>query len=190
MFTLLTVFAAVTINLWSGPWTASEANTGDISLVTFGTGKTKVWLYSDYFCGACSKLEPNLDAIMVDLAKKNSITLTFVDSPIHRYSPLYARYFLYILNEKKDLHHALSTRALLFEAAKAKIADEEKLRAFLTSKGIAFKAFDVKPVFSALQARLMEDKIKATPTCVIIREDQRESFEGVEDITKALKKLK
>lgn len=163
---------------------------GNLSLLTFGSGKTKVRLYSDYFCGACSRLEPQLEPIITDLVKRNIITITFVDTPAHKFSPLYAQYFLAILNDKKEMAYALAVRNVLFDAARAGIVDKDKLEAFLAEKGIQFKPFDVKPVFAVLQTYLKEDAIKATPTAVFLKGDKKESFQGVESIVKALKNLK
>jgi thiol:disulfide interchange protein DsbA len=163
---------------------------GDYSLLTFGSGKVRVRLYSDYFCGACGKLEPMLDEIVEDLVKKNKVTFTFVDTPVHKHSPLYARYFLYILNEKKDLKHALAARAALFEAAQAKIAEADKLEEFLKKKGIKFAPFDFVPVFKSLEAFIKEDKINATPTSVIMTGTKKESFQGANPIAAELGKLR
>jgi hypothetical protein len=183
---VLTVF--VFVGLFCGD---AAAQSGDFSLLTFGSGKVKVRLYSDYFCGACSKLEPALDEVVGDLVKKNKITLTFVDTPVHKHSPLYARYFLFILNEKKDLQHALAARAALFEAAQqVKITEAEKLEEFLKKKGIKFAPFDVAPAFRGLEGFFREDKIKATPTCVIITGTKKELFQGTNPIITELGKLK
>jgi thiol:disulfide interchange protein DsbA len=62
--------------------------------------------------------------------KRGVINITFVDTPVHKETTLYAKYFLYILNEKKDFNHALRARAVLFEAAKQKITDSNKLGLF------------------------------------------------------------
>jgi hypothetical protein len=180
--------ALVFVALFCGDATAQS---GDFSLLTFGSGKVKVRLYSDYFCAACGKLEPMLDEVVGDLVKKNKITLTFVDTPVHKHSPLYARYFLFILNEKKDLKHALTARAALFEAAQqAKITEAEKLEEFLKKKGIKFAPFDVVPVFKGLEGFFREDKITATPTCVIITGAKKELFQGTNPIVTELGKLK
>lgn len=167
------------------------AQSGDYSLLTFGSGKVKVRLYSDYFCSACAKLEAPLDEMVSDLVRKNKIALTFVDTPVHKHSPLYARYFLFILNEKKDLKHALAARVALFEAAQqAKIAEADKLEEFLKKKGMKFAPFDVVPVFKGLEVLFREDSIKATPTCVILTGAKKETFQGLNPIITALGKLK
>ena len=102
-----------------------------MSLFSFGKGKIQVRLYTDYFCGPCSNLEPRIEYLITDLVKRNIVTITFIDTPLHKYSTLYAKYFLYILNDNKNLDHALKARAALFEASKVPIDSEAKLEAFL-----------------------------------------------------------
>ena len=162
----------------------------DISFLSFGTGKTKVRLYTDYFCGPCRDLEPKIEGMIIELVKRNVIDLTFIDAPFHRDSAFYARYFLFVLNEKKEFKYILAARVALFEAAREKIAEKEKLEEFLRKKGIRFKPFDARPVFNVLSGYLREDKINSTPTCVIYSGDKKETFTGATDITKALENLK
>jgi len=162
----------------------------DMFLLAFGKGKTEVRLYSDYFCGACSKLEPEIEYPLTDLVKRNIITVTFVDTPMHKHSALYARYFLYILNARKEIGHALKARKALFEAARKNIADGDRLEEFLESKGFALKPFDVKPVFAVLQGYLRSDSINATPTAVVTRSGGKETFQGTPNIVRMLEGFK
>jgi len=158
-------------------------------LTSFGTGKTQIRLYTDYFCGPCSSIEPKLEKIIPDLVKNGTVSITFIDTPIHKYSGLYAKYFLYILNEKKDFNYALLARAILFEAAKNKVTEKEKLEKYLKSKGIRFKPFDIKPTLSSYNTFFQEDNINATPTCIIMSNGEKSTFKGADDITKALEGL-
>jgi thiol-disulfide isomerase/thioredoxin len=170
------------------PLYAEDLPQGDL-LPTFGKGHTHVRLYTDYFCGPCSTLEPKLESLITDLVKKNVISITFIDTPAHTCSPLYAKYFLYILNEKKEFNRALKVRAALFEAARLKITEEENLKEFLNKRKIEFKPFHVTPIFSLMNIYLKEDKIKATPTCVIFNGESK-SYTGTSDIINALEGLK
>ncbi len=147
-----------------------------------------VRLYADYFCKPCSALEPKLDSAITDLVKKRVITITFIDTPVHKETTLYAKYFLYILNEKKELNYALRARAVLFEAAKQKITDSKRLEAFILQKGIKMKPFDVTSTFGVLGSYLNEDNIKSTPTCIIENKGKKERFTGA-DIATALNHL-
>lgn len=158
-------------------------------LPSFGKGKVEIRLYTDYFCGPCSRMEPRVEALLADLVKRNAVTLTFVDTPIHRFTPLYAKYFLYILNNDRAFAHVLLYRSLLFEAAKNKIEDGEKLEEFLRGNNIAFTRTDPGPALAALSSLIAEDSVRSTPTCIIIRDGQKGMFVGDTDIVKALEQL-
>jgi len=165
---------------------ATPVYAADTLLPSFGDGPVKVRLYTDYFCKPCSALEPKLEPVISDLVKKGVINITFIDTPLHKETTLYAKYFLYILHEKKELNYALRARAVLFEAAKQKIADSKSLEAFILQKGMRLKGFDVKSTFGVLSSYLTEDNIKSTPTCIIDNKGKKERFTG-NNIVTALK---
>src|SRR4030067_2618133 len=160
----------------------------EILIPSFGTGKTQIRLYTDYFCGPCSSLEPKLEKMLADLVKKNTVSITFIDTPIHKHSSLYATYFLYILNKKRDFEYVLRARAVLFEAAKKKVTEKGKLEEYLKKRNIGFKPFDARTTFKFFNGYFQEDKISATPTCVISNGGKK-SFTGEKDIIKALEGL-
>lgn len=162
----------------------------EMSLFSFGKGKVQVKLYSNYFCGACRNLEPAIEYLLIELTKKNVVTITFIDIATSRSSMLYAKYFLYILNEKKNLESALRARSALFEASKIPIDDEDRLGNFLRTKGIKFKVFDTKPTFMVLQNYIRTDQVSSTPTCIIVNNNKKEVFIGNENILKGIEKLK
>ena len=173
------------------------SQTNDGQPPSLGTGKVKVRLYTDYFCSPCRAFEPKAEPAITDLLKRNAVTITFVDAPFHKHSSLYTKYFLYVYKEKKDLPYILKARNLLFEASKEDpkgtvkaITESDKMEEYLTKNGIKFKPFNVKPVFSALEALIAEDKIMETPVCVIINGDKKEVYKGGADILKALQSIK
>jgi len=161
-----------------------------VFLPSYGQGKINVRVYTDYFCVPCRAGEPKIEALLTNLVKGNKIKLTFVDTPAHQETPLYARYFLYILNNKKDFEHALFARAALFDAATIKIITKEKLEEFLAQKGIRHKSFDAKQTFDAMSKYIKEDGVKSTPTVVIDTGSQKQQFIGVDKIVNALELLK
>lgn len=157
---------------------------------TYGTGPIQVRLYTDYFCSPCRAMEPPLEPVLRDLLKRKVITLTLVDVPFHRYSPLSAQYFLYALKAKNGLEQALRVRNILFEAAAStQVTTREQLEEIFKSKGIPYTVFDHKPAFNRYNALITEDNIRSTPTCVIIRSIRKETFVGNQDILKAVKHL-
>lgn len=181
---LFLVFAAFDL-LYAGPVYAQG-----VVLPSFGQGKVAVRIYSDYFCGPCRTGEPKFEALLRDLVKRNKIKLTFIDTPGHPETPLYARYFLFIVNYKKDFEHLLYARAALFDAASIKIITREKLEEFLGQKGIQYKPFEAKQTFNAMNKYLADDGVKGTPTVVIDNGTQKQLISGVENIIKALELLK
>ncbi|MBP1748290.1 MAG: hypothetical protein H6Q52_829 [Deltaproteobacteria bacterium] len=191
-FILSMILCILMVTFFGQPAFASDIGkkSTDMFLLSFGKGKIETRLYSDYFCSACKALEPDIEYLIADLVKRNVITITFVDTPLHKQSALYARYFLYILNSKKEIGHALRARSILFEAAHQNITDKDKLEAFLNSKGIKFKPFEPQPVFNILQQYLRSDQIRATPTCVVISGDKKEFYQGKANITKVLESFK
>jgi thiol:disulfide interchange protein DsbA len=160
----------------------------DIVMPSFGEGKIEVRLYTDYFCNPCRELEPQIEPLIMELVENDTITITFVDTPIHPQTTFYAKYFLYILNENKDFKHALHARSVLFEAAEEKIRKSEKLEAFIKKEVISFKPFNTEATFKIFSEYLARDKIRATPTCVIYKDGKRDIFTG-SDIKSALEQL-
>jgi thiol:disulfide interchange protein DsbA len=182
---ILTLLLVSSISLIPGP-----LNAQGVLLPTYGQGKISVRVYTDYFCVPCREGEPKIESLLTDLVKKNKITLTFIDTPVHPETPLYARYFLYVSIYKKDLEYALFARNALFDAASIKIITRDKLEEFLTHKGVRFKPFDTKQTFDAMTKYIKDDGVKNTPTVIIDKGSQKERFIGVEKIISALELLK
>ena len=182
---ILILSLAVSVFMSPGPLYAQG-----VFLPSYGQGKINVRVYTDYFCVPCRAGEPKIESLLADLVKGNKIKLTFVDTPAHPETPLYARYFLYILNHKKDFEHALFARNALFDAASIKIITKEKLEEFLAHKGIRYKSFDAKQTFDAMSKYIKDDGVKSTPTVVIDNGSQKQQFIGVDNIVKALELLK
>lgn len=158
-------------------------------MTSFGQGKTEVRVYTDYFCGPCSSIEPRLESLISGLMAKGLIRVTFVDTPVHRQTVIYAGYFLHVINANRDFHGAMRARAVLFKAAKANITESDRLEEYLKSNGIQFKQFDTKPVFATFSGYLSEDGVNSTPTVVIRDGKEKRIFRGTVDILKAVESL-
>jgi len=163
---------------------------GDTVVPSFGSGPIRVRLYTDYFCGPCSSLEPQIEKSIEELVEKKIISITFIDTPIHQETKLYARYFIYICSEQKDFRKIMSARHTLFEAARNRITDPEKLEAHLAKNGIPFKRIDVKPTFDVLSGYLREEGVRSTPTLTVHKGGKRETYMGVPNIAQAVADLK
>jgi thiol:disulfide interchange protein DsbA len=157
---------------------------------SFGNGRIHVRIYSDYFCNPCSKLDPEIAKPVADLVRKNAIQVTFVDTPVHQHTTLYARYFLYALNEKKDIDYANKVRHALFQAAALNITEREKLEEHLKKSGIRYKVYDPTPTFNFLTGYLTEDKVRSTPTAVILDSGRKQVVKGPANIAAAIREIK
>ncbi|AJE03227.1 vitamin K epoxide reductase family protein [Geobacter pickeringii] len=157
---------------------------------TFGSGPVTVRLYTDYYCGPCSSVEKAVEEALAVLARGNDVRVTFVDTPLHKETSLYAAYFLYAVNGSSDINHALRARSLLFDAAREKIADREKLEAFLRKNGLSLAPFDAGQTLRSYNGLLKEDRITTTPTLVIYRGGKRETYTGTTELLKGIDSLK
>jgi len=170
---------------------ALSAHGQDTPFPSYGSGSIQVRLYTDYFCPPCRGMEPALEPVLLDLVKRNRISLTLVDVPFSSNTPLYARYFLYALKAKNDFDHALKVRNILFAATtNRQNTSKEKIEELFRSKGIPYATIDPKPAFDQYNALIKEDKIDQTPSGVIVRSGKKETFVGGADIIQALKRLK
>lgn len=156
----------------------------------FGSGPVEIFLFTDYFCPPCRALEPQIEPLLKELLRKNSITLTLVDVPFNQLTPLYARYFLYAIYGKKEVETVFHIRQTFMEAAaQRQINSEEKLINFLRERGVSYFSHEVKEALSRYNDLIKAEKIDATPTCVIVRAGKKEKAVGIPDIVAALKKL-
>jgi thiol:disulfide interchange protein DsbA len=157
----------------------------------YGKGPVEVRIYTDYFCPPCRAMKPHLEPVLKDLLQRGAITVIWVDTPFNRHSALYAKYFLYALVVKNDSDHASFVRNILNDAASGgRVSTAAQIEDLFRSNRIPYKAFEPKVVFDRYNALIKEDKINATPTCVIIQDGQKKQFIGGPDIINALKGLK
>lgn len=190
IYHLLMLSIFLTVFFLTNTSASAQADEKKGLLTSFGNGKIIVRLYADYFCGPCSLLEPKLEGIVERLVKKNIVNLTFIDVPFYKHSSLYVRYFLYALNEKKTLEHTFKVRTVLFNAAKEKITEPSALEDYLNKNDIKIKPFDTRHVYDVFERYMnKEDKINATPSCVILKGDKKETYKGAAEILKSLESL-
>jgi thiol-disulfide isomerase/thioredoxin len=166
---------------------ATPVYAAEPAISAFGRGAVEVRLYTDYFCGPCAAEEAEVISLVTELIDKNLVRILFIDTPVHQETVLYAGYFLAALNAKKDFRQAVAARAALFEAAGKKIKGKEALEAFLKARGLDIRPFDTAPAFKIFANYLKEDKINATPTCVIIGPQGKQTLIGQDEIAKGIR---
>ena len=128
--------------------------------------------------------------LVAECVDKNLARILFIDTPVHQETVLYAGFFLAALNARKDLRQAIAARRALFEAAEKKIKDNGSLEAFLKTKGLDVQPLDTAPHFKIFSAYLKEDKVKATPSCVMIGPTGKRTLVGQDEILKGLRELR
>lgn len=167
-----------------------KVEAGGRALPSFGRGDVKVRLYTDYFCGPCREVEPAVETILYDLARRDRINLTFIDMPIHRPTPVYTAYYLSLAQREKRLDRVLRIREVLFLAAGKKIEDGHGLREYLGREGFDVKNVDEKASSAEIIKYLQEDKVNGTPTLIMIQGDKKMKYVGRVEVIKGLQTLK
>ena len=153
----------------------------------YGPGPVEIFLFADYFCPPCQKIEPYLDATLPDLLSLG-VRVTFIDMPFSRLAPLYSRYFLYAAKETPTLKGVLHARAALVRIAQADVvtSDQEMIEA-LKEKGVDIRFFDVKPAMAEWGEIIRKYNVRNTPTCIVVRSGQEaQRYIGSVDIPDAL----
>lgn len=167
-----------------------KTDTGGQSLPSFGRGEVKVRLYTDYFCGPCREVEPEVEAVLYNLVRKNRINLTFIDMPIHRHTPVYTAYYLSLAQRERGMDQVLRIRKVLFQAAEKKIVGGKTLRDYLDMEGYDINDIDEKANSAEATRYIQEDEVGGTPTLVIVHGKKKIKYFGKLEVLKGLQTLK
>ena len=155
----------------------------------YGQGPVEVRIYSDYFCPPCQSLEERSEKLIDRIVAQKKARVVFIDTPFHQWTPLYARYFLYATWNEPGFERAMKVRKLLFSAAKADIKTETGLINYLKSNGIRFSLTRTNEYFQALDRYLKEDKVRFTPTAIIVSAQGKTAYPSGNTALKALEDL-
>jgi len=162
------------------------------TIPSYGQGPREVLIFSDYFCPPCQALEPQLEPVLDELYGKGRVKITFVDTPMHKETPLFAKFYLYAAKATPDYRAAMRARQVLFAlAGKENVfwMDEKIEEAFRREK-VAFTPFDFRAVQPELNGLIRKHKVDATPTCVILSPGAKaQKYTGAGDILKGLQSL-
>jgi thiol:disulfide interchange protein DsbA len=159
---------------------------------SLGNGSYEVLLFSDYFCPPCRILDASLEPTVNELLANGNVRITFIDVPFSKATPLYAKYYLYALHAGPDAREVLRIRGHLFYAAQEKnIQSKDLLVNYLNEQKIVLKEYDEKPVFQTLNMIMKQNRIDATPTCVIrYSPSEAKKYIGIDEIREGLALLK
>jgi protein-disulfide isomerase len=136
---------------------------------SYGAGQYELIIFTDYFCPPCQKMEKELDKTIDEMIGRGGVKVTFVDLPIYKLTPLYAKYFLYAANAAPTYKEALRARQLLFEKAyRIGAITEQHLENALQEANIPIKPYDTRPSLSEYNHIAKKYKVNSTPTFVFI----------------------
>lgn len=158
-------------------------------LPEFGRHGVQLRVYTDYFCSPCSRIEPEMEAFLKSLVDGGKARVIFIDVPLHRNTPMYARLYLRIIDQRSTITDALRLRRLLFDAAEEGIVDAQRLEVHIQNAGFTPTGVDPKPLLDTCNAFFKHDGIRATPTLVVDRGTGAETVDGGSAILSALKAL-
>lgn len=159
---------------------------------SYGSGSYQMFIFSDYFCQPCQNLEKWMDKEVQDILAKGGVKVSFVDLPIYKLTPLYARYFLYAVNASESYKDVLLARRVLFDtASRLGAITEQQLENALKSKNIQIRPYDVKPTFKQYNDIVRKYRVRATPTVVFVYSStDTRKYSGDKDIKKGLSELR
>jgi protein-disulfide isomerase len=173
--------------------TARSAFGAEAGLVpAYGSGSYRLIIFADYFCQSCQRLEKELAGEIRDLIVGGGVKVSFVDLPVHRLTPLYARYFLYADKAAQSTEAALHAREVLVDtASRIGAITELQLEAALKARDVSLKSYDVKPVFARYNGMVQEYQVSGPPTFVFVYSDKDvRKYTGREKIMKGLAELR
>jgi hypothetical protein len=166
---LLFVFLGYLFVLLTFSGSTTPAYGAEKSLVpSYGSGPYELIVFTDYFCPPCQSLESEMDAALNEIFSSGGVKVTFVDLPTHKQTHVFAKYFLYIAKSTHHFRDILHARKALFSLAKNQaIHDDSSLSKALAAQGIAFKPYDLRPVYQALNKIIKTHSVSKTPTCIV-----------------------
>ena len=168
---------------------APAAGADNETIPSYGRGPREVLIFSDYFCPPCRALEPKLEPVLDALYKQGNVKIRFVDTPMHKETPLFAKFYLYAAKATPDYRSAMRARQVLFAlAGKENVfwMDERIEEAFRKEK-VAYTPFDFRTAQPELNRLIREHRVDSTPTCVIKYSDSdTRKYVGEMEILKEL----
>jgi uncharacterized membrane protein len=137
--------------------------------------KVEVYVFSDWLCPICVKIEPAIEAAFPTLEKKARVY--FIDKAIHPEAMNFVPYHLsFLVNEKPKY---LQLRKALFTLAKKnKNPSLADVQTAISPLGVTYKQLsfmDVSQMMGRAQALAGQFKVNATPTVVITNSATRKT---------------
>lgn len=149
--------------------------------------KVEVYVFSDWLCPVCLKVEPVLESVMPQLEKRAKVS--FIDKPVHKESMNFVPYHLSFLVHEKPKY--LQLRKALFELAKRNRNPAlQDVQTAIAPFGVTYRQLgfmDVSQMMAQFQALATQYKVSGTPTVVVVNSSSKMSktLVGGRDITAA-----
>ena len=186
---------ALIVCLWAAlmcamPAAAASAEENEL-VPTYGSGRYHLFIFSDYFCQPCQNLEKELGGKVQQLIAGREVQVSFVDMPIYKLTPFYAKYFLYAVKAAKSYREVLHARRVLFDkASRLGAVTEPQLVNALQAEQISLTPFDVQPVLTQYNGLIKKYQVRGTPTFVFVYSSQdARKYVGDRDIKRGLTEL-
>lgn len=159
-------------------------------------GNIEAFLFTDWGCGACHLMEPNLDTIVPAIKKQGRII--FVDYPIHPITLNYTPFNLAFMVHNKEQY--VPIRHALVELTKETDSPtEHQIEELAKKHGVTFEELpyaDVAYATAYFKELVKDYKIRGTPSMVIVNTDTGDVAElvgwkaiNVEEVEKAIQGL-
>lgn len=129
--------------------------------------KVEVYVFSDWLCPICVKVEPAIEAALPAMEKKARIY--FIDKTIHQESMNFVPYHLSFLVHEKAKYIQLR-KALFALAKKTRNPTIDDVRGAIAPLGVTYKQLsfmEVTQMMGKAQALSSQFKVNATPTVVV-----------------------
>ena len=137
--------------------------------------KVEVYIFSDWLCPICVKVEPDLEKALPQLEKRARIF--FIDKPVHPESMNFVPYHLSFLANEKPKYFQL--RKTLFELAKRnRNPSLQDVQVAIAPLGVTYKQLsfmDVSQSMAKAQALATEYTVTGTPTIVVVNSSSKTS---------------
>jgi len=154
----------------------SEAQASDLNIALGKqNSKVEVYVFSDWFCPSCIKIEPIIESVFPAIAQKARVH--FIDKAIHPESMNFVPYHISFAVKEKAKY--IQLRRVLFALAKqSKNPTVEEVKSAIAPLKVTYQQLsflEVSQTMAKFQALSEQFKIKGTPTIIVTNSTTRKS---------------
>lgn len=160
------------------------AGQAEAKTLTYGAGRTELFLFTDFYCPPCQILEELISAPLDKIVRENAATVTFVSFPGSQKALVVTLHMIGISAGKPYRAIAESRKQLYSLARSNQITGpmlEQWIRDYKGSRS------EVEPYVKSFQQMIEEHKINSTPSLVVRQPDGRKKiYTGYKEIQQAI----